>query len=75
MKRHKTIRKNPVWAIPALDMTEEQLRFAIEAEDILSFMHCGFTREQHIATFKPEHQTQAATDWDTVLARLEGDRQ
>lgn len=58
--------KLPKWAMPVESMSDEDMRFAIEAADVLDFMHRGFTREQHVACFKSDYQGQAAQDWDRV---------
>jgi hypothetical protein len=59
----------PKWATPSDDMSDEEFRFAVEAEGIIDFMRRGLTREQHVACYRESYQEQAGKDWDEVLAR------
>lgn len=60
----------PKWAQPEDSMSEEELRFAIEAEDVIDFMQRGFRREDHVACYSEEHKERAGKDWDDVVRRL-----
>lgn len=53
-------------------MGEDELAFAVIADDIITCMNHGFTRRDYIATTINSKVLKAMNDWNAVTARLTG---